>query len=87
MRTTLFGEPIVESVDDDMGLIESLQEAGTDIHAIIYKEDDSDKGDKFYFEVRGNEDGEVIVASDPIFNTFDMARAYLGGWVSNIQRG
>lgn len=85
MRITAFGDAIVESTKDDMGLVEALQEAGDEIYAVVRA--DEERSDKFTFEILRNDNGEILVSSDPIFNSHQDARAYLRGWVSDIQRG
>lgn len=79
----MFGDKVIESVDDDLGLVEALQETDGEVYAIIRA--DEDKSGKFYFDVLMNDDGQEIVTSDPIFDSQDAARAYLKGWVSDIQ--
>ena len=83
MRKTMFGDTVIESAEDDMGLIEALQDAGDDIYAVVRANEDG--SGKYDFEIMNNEDGEVIISSDPIFDSQDAAKAYLRGWVSDIQ--
>lgn len=83
MRTTVFGDTVIESDKDDMGLVEALQDAGDNVYAVI-REPDEETG-KYDFEVMKNESGETVVSSDPIFDTQDAARTYLRGWIRDIQ--
>lgn len=85
MRTTAFGDVIVESTKDDMGLVEALQEAGDNIHAVVRL--DEEGSGKFYFDILRSETAEDIVSSDPIFDSHQDACDYLRGYVSHIQRG
>lgn len=80
MRRTAFGDPVIESTEDDLGLLDDLQDAGEDIYATV-----SEDAGKFYFEVMHNDDGEGIVSSDPIFDTKEAARDYLQPLVSDVQ--
>lgn len=77
MRITAFGDAIVESTKDDMGLVEALQETGDEIYAVVRA--DEEGSDKFTFEILRNDNGEVLISSDPIFNGHQDARAYLRG--------
>lgn len=83
MRTTAFGDPIIESITDDLGLVERLQDAGEDIYASI--QHDRYESGKWYFEISRNADGESIVSSEPIFENPIDARKYLRGFVKDIQ--
>ncbi|MEE8372502.1 MAG: hypothetical protein V3R87_02035 [Dehalococcoidia bacterium] len=85
MRTSMFGDPIIESASDDLGLVERLQEAGDEIYAVVTL--DRYESGKFYFEIMNNSDGEGIVSSEPIFETFMDAADYLRGFVTDIQAG
>ncbi len=83
MRTTMFGDTVIESENDDLGLVEALQEAGDDVCAVIRAAEE--ESGKFDFEIMNNDDGEVIVSSEPIFDSQDDAKKYLRGWVKDIQ--
>ena len=83
MRTTVFGDMIVESIDDDLGSIEVLQDAGDEIYAVISL--DEEGSGMYGFEVLENMTGEGVVSSDPIFETSQDAAGYLSGWVTDIQ--
>ena len=83
MRTTMFGDTVIDSTKDDLGLVEDLQEAGDEIYAVIRESEDTPG--MYDFEVLQNEDGEMVVSSDPIFDSRDAVRRYLSGWVSDIQ--
>jgi hypothetical protein len=82
MRISMFGDVIIESAEDDLGSVETLQDAGTSIYAIVRLDDTSGLYD---FEVMRNDDGRGVVSSDPIFETSQDAAAYLDGWVEDIQ--
>lgn len=82
MRTSMFGDTIIESAEDDLGGVEALQEAGSAIYAIVRLDGESGLYD---FEVMRNDDGEGVVSSDPIFETSQDAAGYLDGWVDDIQ--
>ena len=84
MRTTMFGDKVIESVDDDLGLVEALQEEGPENVYAVVRADEEGSG-LFDFEVMRNDDGEAIVSSDPIFESQQAARDYLRGWVSDVQ--
>ncbi len=83
MRKTMFNDTIIESVDDDLGLVDAFQDAGDEIYAVIQR--DTEDPSKFYFEVMENESGEAVASSDPIFGSVLDTRAYLRGWVKDIQ--
>ena len=83
MRKTMFGDTVIESTDDDLGLVEAFQMADDAIYAVI-RADEEGTG-KFNFEVMENESGVTVVSSDPIFGSVLDARAYLRGWVKDIQ--
>lgn len=83
MRKTMFGDVIIESADDDLGEVDALQDAGDEIYAAVRPCEEG--SGKFSFEVMHNEDGEVIVSSEPIFDSPRAIRAYLQGYVSEIQ--
>ena len=85
MRTSYFGDIVIESVEDDLAMIEALQEAGGDIHAVIYA--DPDGLGKYDFEIKLNGTGEQIVVSDAIFNSAMEARNYLRYFVHDITEG
>ena len=78
MRKTAFGDPIIESKDDDLGLVEALQEAGDEIYAIVRK--DEEGSDKFYFEILTNAEGTELVSSEPIFDDEDDVRLPGTAW-------
>ncbi len=86
MRTSVFGDFIVENVNDDLGLVEPLQDAGDDIYAVIRKDVDEGTG-KYDFEIMNNANGEPLVASDPIFDSIADAREFLRYFVHDIQEG
>ncbi len=79
----MFADMIVESTEDDLGSIENLMDAGDEIYAVVRL--DEEGSGKYEFEVMYNEDSEVIVSSDPIFDTVHDAANYLKGWVEEIQ--
>lgn len=83
MRTTIFGDMVIEDVKDDMGEVEVLQLAEDEVYAII-RLDDEESG-MYFFEVMQNEDGEQLVSSEPIFATIQDAKDYLKGFVTDIQ--
>ena len=83
MRKTMFGDQIIESVDDDLGLVEAFQNVGSEIYAVIRADEESTG--KFDFEIMENASGETVVSSDPIFGSVLDARAYLRGWVEDVQ--
>lgn len=71
MRKSVFGDFIVESVDDDMG--EALMDHDTgDLYALVTKEDG-----KYAFEIQNSDDGESVVTSEAIFETAHDAKVYL----------
>jgi len=84
MRHTSFGDPVVDSVEDDIGLLDVLQEADGQVYAIV--EEDPATG-KFAFDIVNNGDGESLVTSDPIFDDKKAVEVYLDGFVEDIQDG
>lgn len=83
MRTTTFGGTIIESVDDDLGLVDAMMTYVADeVYATVRLDPDSYKYD---FEVMENVDGEILASSDPIFDSRDAVRRYLTSHVSEIQ--
>jgi hypothetical protein len=77
----MFGDPVIESADDDLGLVEELQDAGEDIFATIRQGEEG----KFGFEVCQNETGESVVSSDDVFEDANSARRYLTPFVKEIE--
>lgn len=82
MRTTAFGDTVIESLDDDLGLVEALQES-EGCYALVRA--DEEGSSHFYFEIMDNESGEPIVTSESIFVDFAAAKGYLKGYVSDVQ--
>lgn len=85
MRETMFGDTIIETIKDDLGLVESLQLAEDEVYAVI-RLDETEGSGLYYFEVMHNEDGDTIASSEPIFATVQDAKDYLKGFVTDIQR-
>ncbi|MEE8372805.1 MAG: hypothetical protein V3R87_03605 [Dehalococcoidia bacterium] len=83
MRQTAFGDVIIESETDDLGSVEALRDAGDEIYAVIRPCEEG--SGKFSFEVLHNADGEEIVSSEAIFDSPRAIRAYLQGYVSEVQ--
>ena len=79
MRHTMFGDVVIESTEDDLGV--HIDNDGA--YAMISAGDDG----IFFFEIQGNEEGEERGQSDGIFDSVDDARKYLSGWFaySDIQ--
>lgn len=82
MRYSAFGDPYVDSLDDDIGTLETLQDASEDIYAVIFEE-----GGEWSFEVYDNGSeipGSMVVASDPIFETANHVVDFLIDYVTDI---
>ena len=85
MRTTTFGDTIIESTEDDLSEVVELGLMGDEVHAVIRL--DEEGSGKYDFEVVRNDDGESVVSSDPIFATRQDAATYLDGWVEEVMYG
>jgi len=85
VRTTTFGGTVIERLEDDLGAVEVLEEAGKkNVYAVVRK-DEYGSDNLFYFEVMRNDDGEVLVSSDPVFRDKSTIRRYLHDFVSEVQ--
>lgn len=82
MRQTMFGDAIVETLADDIGIYMSDHEIDDeDYHAVLEYEE----GEGFWFDIRRNDDGETVISCDPgVFKSEDEMRRYLAGNVSDV---
>ncbi len=78
----IMGEGVIEHLADDLGLFMSDNEIDDeDHHAVLEQEE----GEGFWFEVRRNDDGAVLISSDiGVFKSEDEMRRYLAGNVSDV---
>ena len=81
MRTTAFGDVVIESAEDDLG--EAFMRLDVDPEDCFGEITEVDPG-KFAIEVRTNEDGDEVASSDEFFTSVDDARKYLRGWLTSI---
>ena len=83
MRTDLFGDLVIDSVDDYLGSVEALRKEGWRPFK-AYVRRDEDGGDLFYFTVMRTDGDGFIVKSDSIFETREAVVDYLWEWVSDV---
>lgn len=75
MRKNMFGDAIIDSKEDDLGI-----HIDTDGAYVIVNEPNEDG--MHYFEIMDNIDGEPRGHSDSIFESFEDAKEYLSSWFS-----
>jgi len=77
----MFGDYIVESIEDDIG--EAFITADVDPEQCYARIDECEDG--FDVEIMRSDDGEAIVATDPIFDSVAAARDWAKGWVKDVE--
>lgn len=83
MRYTTFGDPILESIDDDLSVV--LRDYDSDeIYARVMVDEvlHSDGTPRWCFDVMTNEDGDSVATSESIFTSEKTCRDYLRTWLA-----